>query len=198
MLKPSSPLVGCNTNVRHRGRVFHIQTEDSGARYAHVMTHLFMDGGRILKSVKASYSEYLDQPQASDIVRELMKRQHKAMFMSLRDGAFDGQLDPSTAASGAERPCELASSDPAPSTLDGPGLDFDAPERATDVDRESPVFRTSDLPPPPPNLFCDPSALAVASAKPRPMPRPFGAELITDRSLDQVILEYLAETKRSG
>ncbi len=195
MLKPSSPLVGCNTNVRHRGRVFHIQTEDSGARYAHVMTHLFMDGGRILKSVKASYSEYLDHPQLSDVVGELMKRQHKAMFMSLRDGAFDAQLDPSAAVSEAGRPCELTSSDPAPATLDDAGLDF---ERATDVDREAPFFRTSELPPPPPNLFCDQSAMAVASAKPRPMPRPFGAELITDRSLDEVILDYLAETKSSG
>ena len=57
--KFASPLLGYNNNVRHKGRVFHIQTEDSGAKYGHVITHLFMDGGRILKSVKSSYAEHV-------------------------------------------------------------------------------------------------------------------------------------------
>ena len=37
-----SPLLGFNNNVRHKGRLFHIQTEDSGVRHPHVITHLFM------------------------------------------------------------------------------------------------------------------------------------------------------------
>ncbi|MDP9152232.1 MAG: hypothetical protein M3O36_20090, partial [Myxococcota bacterium] len=84
--KPPSPLLGYNNNVRHRGKVFHIQTEDSGVRYGHVITHLFMDGGRILKSVKTSYAEYQGNARIGDIVREMMKQQHKAMFIALRDG----------------------------------------------------------------------------------------------------------------
>ena len=59
MSKAPSPLLGYNNNVRHKNRIFHIQTEDSGVKYGHIITHLFMDGGRILKSVKTSYSEYL-------------------------------------------------------------------------------------------------------------------------------------------
>ena len=43
-----SPLLGYNTNVRHRGKIFHIQTEDSGVTHAHIFTHLFADGGRIV------------------------------------------------------------------------------------------------------------------------------------------------------
>ena len=52
MAKFQSPLLGYNNNVRHKNRVFHIQTEDSGVNHPHIITHLFMDGGRILKSVK--------------------------------------------------------------------------------------------------------------------------------------------------
>ena len=88
-----SPLLGYNNNVRHKGRVFHIQTEDSGAKYGHIITHLFMDGGRILKSVKTSYSEYIGSERMSEIVREMMKQQHKAMFIALRDGKFDPVAD---------------------------------------------------------------------------------------------------------
>lgn len=97
--KYPSPLLGYNNNVRHKGKVFHIQTEDSGVKYGHIITHLFMDGGRILKSVKTSYAEYVGTDRMSEVVREMMKQQHKAMFIALRDGKFDaiidGAVDPS-------------------------------------------------------------------------------------------------------
>ncbi len=87
--KFASPLLGYNNNIRHKGRVFHIQTEDSGAKYGHVITHLFMDGGRILKSVKSSYAEHVGTERMAEVVRDLMKKQHKAMAVSLREGTFD-------------------------------------------------------------------------------------------------------------
>jgi hypothetical protein len=99
--KYASPLLGYNNNVRHKGKVFHIQTEDSGIKYGHIITHLFMDGGRILKSVKTSYSEYIGSDRMAEIVREMMKQQHKAMFIALRDGKFDAVVDGSTDAMAA-------------------------------------------------------------------------------------------------
>ena len=89
MAKFQSPLLGYNNNVRHKNRVFHIQTEDSGVNHPHIITHLFMDGGRILKSVKKSYAEHVGSDTLKETVRALMKDQHKAMFIALRDGQFD-------------------------------------------------------------------------------------------------------------
>jgi len=93
MAKFQSPLLGYNNNVRHRNRVFHIQTEDSGVNHPHIITHLFMDGGRILKSVKKSYAEHVGAEGMNDTVRGMMKDQHKAMFIALRDGQFDYLVD---------------------------------------------------------------------------------------------------------
>src|SRR5271155_5311001 len=87
--KPTSPLLGYNNNVRHKGKVFHVQTEDSGVKYGHIITQLFMDGGRILKSVKTSYAEYVANERRGEIVREMMKQQHKAMFIALRGRGID-------------------------------------------------------------------------------------------------------------
>jgi hypothetical protein len=101
--KFASPLLGYNNNVRHKGKVFHIQTEDSGVKYGHIITHLFMDGGRILKSVKTSYAEYVGNDRMADIVREMMKQQHKAMFIALRDGKFDPLAEGGADASQATR-----------------------------------------------------------------------------------------------
>src|SRR5690242_5260570 len=93
MAKFQSPLLGYNNNVRHKNRVFHIQTEDSGVNHPHIITHLFMDGGRILKSVKKSYAEHVGNDNLSETVRVLMKEQHKAMFIALREGQFDALLE---------------------------------------------------------------------------------------------------------
>jgi hypothetical protein len=93
MPKDPSPLLGYNNNIRHKNRVFHVQTEDSGVRHPHIITHLFMDGGRILKSVKTSYAEHLGVEKMADIVRKMMKDQHKGMLIALRDGQFDQVID---------------------------------------------------------------------------------------------------------
>ena len=93
MTKAPSPLLGYNNNVRHKGRVFHIQTEDSGVNRPHVITHLFMDGGRILKSIKTSYAEQVGKDKLGEVVKKMMKDQHKAMFTALRDGGYDQLIE---------------------------------------------------------------------------------------------------------
>lgn len=138
----SSPLLGYNNNVRHRGRVFHIQTEDSGAKYGHIMTHLFTDGGRILKSVKTSYAEYLGSERMAEIVREMMKQQHKAMYIALRDGKFDAITDGTTdSLSQASRP--PAGSPPA--AKGSVSIDATVPVRGADGRSPAPNVSVSPL-----------------------------------------------------
>jgi hypothetical protein len=91
--KPPSPLVGFNNNVKHHGRIFHVQTEDSGVKRPHIVTHLFADGGRIIKSTRTDYTEHLDRADMHATIRRLMKDQHKAMFIALRDGQLNETID---------------------------------------------------------------------------------------------------------
>jgi hypothetical protein len=113
MAKFQSPLLGYNNNVRHKNRVFHIQTEDSGVGHPHIITHLFMDGGRILKSVKTSYAEHVGTEGMKETVRGMMKEQHKAMFIALRDGQYDHIVDPGAAAAAAAAAAAPAAAAPA-------------------------------------------------------------------------------------
>lgn len=89
MRQGPSPLVGYNTNVRHKGKLYHIQTEDSGVNHPHVITHLFADGGRIIASRKTGYAEHLGAKDLQGVVKKLMQDQHKAMFIELRDCVYD-------------------------------------------------------------------------------------------------------------
>jgi len=81
--------VGFNNNVKYKNQTFHIQTEDSGLDKPHVITHLFADGGRVIKSHKRSYAEHVRRDDVATYVRHLMKEQQLEMALGLRDGRFD-------------------------------------------------------------------------------------------------------------
>lgn len=83
-----SPILGYNHNVRHRGLIFHVQTEDSGIQNPHLFTHLF-HGGVIISTRKLLY----DNGSAEDVVKALMQSQHKAVLKELKAGIFDEKID---------------------------------------------------------------------------------------------------------
>jgi hypothetical protein len=189
------PLPGFNNNVRHKGRLFHIQTEDSGIKYQRVVTHLFADGGRIVKTTRTDYSKYVGTADMADVVRSLMKKQHKGMFLALRHGKFDELVEhicgpfPEPAAKQAGDPASTAknskpSKPPPKRASQGPRRRASTHPRAATAAAEEaarasiPSFRPSsqfgELP--------SPSSRSI-----------FGDEVVSEKSLDEVILSYLAD-----
>ena len=81
-------VVGFNHNIKHRGKMYHIQTEDSGLENPHIITHLFV-GGNILASKKTSYADIVGADNLLQVVRELMEEQHKEMLRNLINGVYD-------------------------------------------------------------------------------------------------------------
>ncbi|MGH7270043.1 MAG: FHA domain-containing protein, partial [Polyangiaceae bacterium] len=85
--------VGFNNNVKYKGQTFHIQTEDSGIDKPHIITHLFADGGRVIKSHKRSYAEHVRRSDVAAYVRQLMKGQQLEMAFALREAKFDAIIE---------------------------------------------------------------------------------------------------------
>ncbi len=85
--------VGFNDNLKHKGRVYHIQTEDSGIDKPQILTHLFADGGRVLKSYKRTYADETSRLDLDVYVRALMKAQQMEMASALREGKLDGIIE---------------------------------------------------------------------------------------------------------
>ncbi|MCC6522205.1 MAG: hypothetical protein IT373_06060 [Polyangiaceae bacterium] len=92
-MKPHTPVLGYNNNIPYKGKMYHIQTEDQGAGRWQIATHLFADGGRVVTSAKTSYAEHAGTEDLEERVRQLMRDQHKAMVVSLRDGAYDHLIE---------------------------------------------------------------------------------------------------------
>jgi len=84
--------IGFNNNIKYKGQVLHVQTEDSGLDAPHIITHLFADGGRVIKSHKRGYAEAVTRADVAEFVRGLMKAQHLEMVALLREGRFEGIL----------------------------------------------------------------------------------------------------------
>ncbi len=164
-------VVGFNHNIKHRGKMYHIQTEDSGLENPHIITHLFV-GGNILASKKTSYADIVGAENLLQVVRELMEEQHKEMLRNLINGVYD-DIDAAFAAQAQSfQPGQLA---------DGRGVQLKPGQAMADAARQLP-----------------PEVLA-ARQQPAPVLRNdgaetlFGEDLISEKSLDEVILSYLAE-----
>jgi len=172
MAKPFDRAVnGFNHNISHAGRVFHVQTEDSGVNNPNITTHLFV-GGNILASKKTSYAELLKAENLQELVRQLMEDQHKQMLRNVVSGVYDN-LD---SAARAYQPGQLA---PAASAKGGkPGS---TPSR-TSLPPEVEAARAMSTPP----------QLNEVGAQTL-----FGEDLISEKSLDEVILSYLAGENES-
>jgi hypothetical protein len=163
-------VTGFNHNIKHKGKVYHVQTEDSGVNNPHIITHLFV-GGNILASKKTSYADILNAENLAEVVRELMEEQHKEMLRNLINGAYDVA---ETAVSAKHyQPGQLGTEEDARRARGSTGSHVIPPQ----------------LPP---------EVLAARELKEKPrindvgVETLFGEDLISEKSLDEVILSYLA------
>jgi hypothetical protein len=168
-------VTGFNHNIKHKGKVYHVQTEDSGVNNPHIITHLFV-GGNILASKKTSYADILNAENLAEVVRELMEEQHKEMLRNLINGVYDNY---ESAATRHYQPGQLA------------------PEADAAQAKVQPIQPVAPKAPPPPAAL-PPEVAAARAMKVQPkinevgVETLFGEDLISEKSLDEVILSYLA------
>src|SRR5262245_44322354 len=82
-----SVITGFNTDVKYRGLVFHVQTEDKGDVNPLIET-LIYKGGEILGSRRLPYKD-LVTPGDEAAITKLMEDQHKTMILEVKRGKFD-------------------------------------------------------------------------------------------------------------
>ena len=76
-------LTGYNTDIKHKGTIFHIQTEDGGEGNP-VIVSLIYQGGRILASKKTSYAQIVGTEGFMSKLRTMLEDQHRAMIRAVK------------------------------------------------------------------------------------------------------------------
>ncbi len=161
---PGVVITGFNTDVKHRNRVFHIQTEDKGEANPYVESLVYV-GGEILATKRTSYAEVVKAGRDDHAIQDLMEQQHRTMIAAIQRGRFDG---------------------PNGSVQIPEGMSPTSLEAATLTERPE-KEKTGKI------SKADKAAAAATPAAPAaPVPRATPAAGVSDRSLDQMILDYLS------
>jgi len=135
-------VLGFNHNIRYRGELFHVQTEDSGRANPHIVTLLYR-GGTIIASAKTGYADIIKADQLELVVESIMKEQHKEMMRRLKGGEFDARIFPQPAAPSPVAPQPVAAHAEAPAV------------RAPVADRAAAEPPKASEPPAPPKRSLD-------------------------------------------
>jgi hypothetical protein len=86
--RDSRVITGFNTDVKYRGIVYHVQTEDKGTSNPLIET-LIYKGGEILGSRRLPYADIVKTPDDEAAITKLMEDQHKGMILEVKRGRFD-------------------------------------------------------------------------------------------------------------
>jgi len=175
-------ITGFNTDVKHKNRVFHIQTEDKGEGNPYVESLVYV-GGEILATKRTSYAEVLQAGRDDHAVQDLMEQQHRTMIAAIQRGRFDGPNGsiqvPEGMAPGSGQPPPAAAASAAAAVAAAaarPAKDAKV-EKADRTDRiERPKVGKSEK---------DKGDATAPPGTRSPLPA-------IERSLDQMVLAYLA------
>jgi hypothetical protein len=129
-----SPILGYNHNVKYRGVVFHVQTEDSGLLNPHLFTHLFHEGV-IVSTRKLVY----DAGSNEEAIKALMQAQHKAVMKDLMKGSFDQKIDQYLTGVEGLEPSRGSAGKPAPARGERAPTEADAPLEVTTENLSEPI-----------------------------------------------------------
>ncbi len=84
-------ITGYNTDVKHRNRVFHVQTEDRGQANPTIETLIYV-GGQVMASERTEYADMLAQGAERSEVATMMDAQHQRMLEKIKQGGFDDKI----------------------------------------------------------------------------------------------------------
>ena len=204
-------LSGFNTNFRYRGVLFHVQTEDSGLDNPHVITHLF-HGGNIMVSVKQDYSDLLAGDDIEIAVKKMMEGQHKKILKQLSRGEHDGTIGERLGAdiflaekgSGTEssrapsvteeeRPSEITNAGASAKAL---GLTTSSGSTTSSVTARPAAAARPAAMAEATVVATDPSSNPSQQQTSAALSRVFGDRVVSEKPLDEVVLDYLVENAR--
>ncbi len=168
-------ITGFNNDIKHRGSVFHVQTEDKGEDSAWIESLIYV-GGRILARKRATYRQVLEEGGGRKEIAKLMERQHRVMIQQIREGRFDEQTP--EGADGAVEVDDEPSIATARMMQQARALFGDEDEEAAASEEEAPE----------PILMPTPTPASM----PTPTPVTLSPPADGAPSLDQVIFDYLS------
>ncbi|MDQ3908769.1 MAG: hypothetical protein M3268_10575, partial [Acidobacteriota bacterium] len=81
-------ITGFNTDIEHKGTVYHVQTEDKGLETPFILSLVYV-GGAILASKRAPYDDLLAAEFDQSALADRLQRQHKLICAAINAGRIE-------------------------------------------------------------------------------------------------------------
>lgn len=81
-------ITGFNTDVRHGGCVYHVQTEDRGRDHP-ILESLVYIGGTIVAKKMTPYSDQVSQGATEEAIASLLRKQHQVIIAAIKAGRIE-------------------------------------------------------------------------------------------------------------
>lgn len=205
MLLCTKMINGFNTDVRHEGHVYHVQTEDRHGK-SPALESLVYIGGSIIAKKSTSYADQISNGATEEMIASLLKRQHQVVIAAIKAGRIEDLIRYSAKereASASQKPSgkpapssgKLATPVPAPpvapanASTNAPANPPSerAPQRKQTSALGSPIVRPTT---PPPAAPARPQAQTPVTANRKAS--------TGSLDLDQVISDYLKRSAEQG
>lgn len=82
-------ITGFNTDVPHRDRVYHVQTEDRGTKDNPVLESLVYIGGTIIAKKLTPYADKISEGANEAAIALLLKKQHQVIIAAIKAGRIE-------------------------------------------------------------------------------------------------------------
>jgi hypothetical protein len=86
--RKTGPMSGFNTEIKHMGSAFHVQTQDQGIT-AHYVESIIYRSGKVLSSRRTYYTSFLNSPALQGKICEIIQEQHSSILREITEGRFD-------------------------------------------------------------------------------------------------------------
>lgn len=208
-------ITGFNTDVKHEGSVYHVQTEARG-RDNPVLESLVYIGGTIIAKKISPYADQLRQGATEDAIASMLRRQHQVVIAAIRAGRIDELIHLATDEKGRELKVEAKAEERVGEKVEGkleetvatvePEPPSPKPAASPPPARHSPgrpaASRSSSSAAPPPKAVQPPEAQQhPSSPQSRSLPAKAPASLPSTTgglNLDEVISDYVKRTSEQG
>ena len=216
MLISTQMITGFNTDVKHDGSVYHVQTEARG-RDNPVLESLVYIGGTIVAKKMTPYADQLRQGATEEAIAILLKRQHQVIIAAIRAGRVDELIQHSTdprlkekVSEKLEEKAQARKQSAPPPEEKAPSRKHPTPPKPVTLVEGSPGQPASNpaaasppasTPLPIPETVKAPEAQPAASTQARPTTGPTSAALVSSTgglNLDEVISDYVKRSSEQG
>lgn len=191
-------ITGFNTDVRHEGQIYHVQTEDRG-RENPVLESLVYMGGTIVAKKSTPYSEQLGEGATEEAIASLLKRQHQVIIAAIKAGRIEDLIKHSAQKQGVKN--DIPVKEPVVKEPPASVIQKEVPAQAKPpsgpLPKPRPVVTVPSAATTPPQPVTSQAIITDANKKLPPVnTTPKGQTGGLD--LDQVIADYLKRNSEQG